>query len=522
MPIATYQRGPTNGSQTFLGNDGPGRFSDRKISPSLSLRISASVPAPVQSRINYAFKVFAAIYGYQVLEAEQFDKATIRCFYGKKPEEHGKNQSLMHIPARYTESSWEQSTSGPKLCTYADQEIFLFHGVDETSRNPDWLGEIFEWLSSSSEMRIKERDSVGRIPYKSTLFSDGTLSPTKPYASLVMAWFQNHLQNGGTIQSLPKAESPIAGINHIVICSHDIDMYFTSRFNSLRRLLKNLAISISIARSRSFFSDNLAETCKLLLGKAVGDFLPTFLPAFKEYDFRSTFFVIAQSHHRRDANYKLEQIILQLRKILNAGGTVALHGSYQSVVEADDLCSEVLALEKYTEVRPLGSRQHWLRFDSHEKLFRNIAKSGLLYDSTLGFSETIGFRNGAGFAFPPYDFTREEPYPFLEIPLVVMDTALHYASQSSPQRSLELAEAVLDESRRWGWGGVAILWHNPLEPLSVPTFINDVFWTQLKKKDRIKERWMTAEGFLRDSIHRYQNAGLLKPPLVVDKCTAVG
>lgn len=480
------------------------------MAASLSLRIAASIPVPVQSRISYAFKVFAAIYGYQVLAAEHFDKATIRCFYGKKSKGPG-NLNVLHIPARYTEGSWEQSTPASNLCTYADQEIYLFYGVDETSGKPDWLGEIFEWLSSSHERKIKERDSVGRIPYKSTIFGREKLSPTKPYASLVMAWFQNHLQSGGTTQSLPKAESPLADIKHLVVCSHDIDIYFTSRLQTFKRLMKNLMISISIARSRAFFSDNLAETWKLLLGKSVGDFLPTFLLAFKHYDFRSTFFVIAQSRHRRDANYRLEQIISRLREILREGGTLGLHGSYRSVVEADDLCSEVLAFERKTNVRPMGSRQHWLRFDNHEKLFRNIAQSDLLYDSTLGFSDTVGFRNGAGFAFPPYDFTREEPYPFLEIPLVVMDTALNCASKSSPRRSMELAETVLNESRRWGWGGIAILWHNPLEPLGVPTFINDVFWTQLKKKDQYMERWITAEGFLRSSLHRYQNAGLLIP-----------
>jgi peptidoglycan/xylan/chitin deacetylase (PgdA/CDA1 family) len=478
------------------------------FSASLSLRIAPSIPAAVQSRISYAFKIFAAIYGYQVLEEDRFEKATIRCFYGKNSGE-SQQLNVFYIPARYTESPGEQPAPTPRLCTYADQEIHLFYGVDEASKNPDWLGEIFEWLSSSYEMCVKERDSIGRIPYQSTLFGCEKLSPTKPYASLVMAWFQNYLENGGTTQSLPKARSPFVGVDHLVICSHDIDSYFTSRLQALKRLLKNLAISILVSRSRAFFCDNLLEIGKLLRGKSIGDFLPAFLPAFKQHDFRSTFFVIARSHHRRDANYRLEQIIYRLREVLNHGGALALHGSYKSVVEANDLCSEVLALEREINVRPMGSRQHWLRFDNHEKLFRNIAKSGLLYDSTLGFSDAVGFRNGAGFAFPPYDFSREEPYPFLEIPLVVMDTALNSISKSSPQRAMELAETVLDESRRWGWGGIAILWHNPLEPLGVPTFINDVFWTQLKKKDQYLERWMTAEEFLRGSLHRYQNAGLL-------------
>ena len=166
-------------------------------------------------------------------------------------------------------------------------------------------------------------------------------------------------------------------------------------------------------------------------------------------------------------------------------------------------------LEAAIGEKPRGGRQHWLRFDRHEKLFAN-SKSRLVYDSTLGFSEDVGFRNGASFAFPPYNFEREEPYRFLEIPLALMDSALISASQSSVEQAAKLTAKVLQESRRWGWGGIALLWHNPVEPLGVPDGINRIFWEQMKMRAQHQERWISAEEFLALSLARYQRAGLLK------------
>jgi len=68
--------------------------------------------------------------------------------------------------------------------------------------------------------------------------------------------------------------------------------------------------------------------------------------------------------------------------------------------------------------------------------------AGLAYDSSLGFAETCGFRNGANFAFPPYDFEREGPCSFLEIPLAIMDGSLQLSSRSLKRDPLEIAETI--------------------------------------------------------------------------------
>jgi hypothetical protein len=300
------------------------------------------------------------------------------------------------------------------------------------------------------------------------------------------------------------------GVSHVVVCSHDIDFYFAGRWGALVRLLKNMGIAVFDYHSYSFLKDNLRLLFELMQGTRVGDFLPPLLKACRELGFSSTFFVIVRRQHRRDANYTLEQIIPRLREILKSGSSIGLHSSYQSVVEYAGWNSEVAALEREIGERPLGGRQHWLRFDRHEKLFANIEKAGFLYDSTLGFSDRVGFRNGAAFAFPPYNFEREQPYRFLVIPLVIMDSALVFDALSSPGQAAKLTATVLQESRRWGWGGCALLWHNPIDPIGVPDEINRVFWELAKTRAQHRECWMSAERFLSISRARYERAGLLK------------
>ena len=158
-----------------------------------------------------------------------------------------------------------------------------------------------------------------------------------------------------------------------------------------------------------------------------------------------------------------------------------------------------------------------LRFDHHRKLFTNAEEAGLLYDSSLGFSDKVAFRNGAAFAFPPYNFEKEEPYQFLNIPLVIMDGALLFDTVSRPRGELELSLNVLEESKRYGWGGFAVLWHNPIDPIAVPSEVNDVFWALLENKAQRQESWMSAEEFLKLVRIRYEKTGLLKSHLPPDR-----
>ena len=152
-----------------------------------------------------------------------------------------------------------------------------------------------------------------------------------------------------------------------------------------------------------------------------------------------------------------------------------------------------------------GGRQHYLRFNNYETLCDSIELAGMKYDSTFGFTKDIGFRHGASFAFPPYDFKRETAYKFLEFPLVIMDTALMRADSNYH----ELVEEVLNQSRKWSNGGIAVLWHNPIEPLNCLNEINDIFWSEIKLKGSRNEKWLSGEKYYDLVKNNYSKANLL-------------
>lgn len=474
---------------------------------SIYLRFSDDVDHVVRSRMDYALRVFATIYGYRIVP--QAASADICCVYGRKSAESSHRREFV-VPARYGVRTQNEKVPVLQKCRYANEDFYLIFGVDEITRRPDWLGEIFEWLSASPELACDERDAVGRIPYSATVFHQQRISPFKPYAGLLMAWMENFLQGNPTTEALPKAKSPLSGVEHSVICSHDIDFCYTRKSAALQRLGKNILVSMLQYRSSSFFFSNIKMTASLLRGKTIGDYIPRMLDAIESLGFRSTLFAVAQGNHRRDPNYEIEEIAPHLRSAVDRGFGVGVHGSYDSVVGTGTLESEARKLGKIMGQKPAGSRQHWLRFDRHYRLYRGLHEAGLAYDSSLGFSETCGFRNGANFAFPPYDFEHERPCSFLEIPLVIMDGSLRRASQTLREDPQALADGILHESRKLAWGGISVLWHNPMEAIQVPKEINDVFWRLARQQVQYSERWMSAEQFMQACLGRYQQAGLLK------------
>lgn len=458
--------------------------------------------------MDYAFRVFAAIYGYRVVDGAS-EGRTRDFIYGGPPSIPGTGLGCARIPARYSAPHGNGRVESLSKARHGGEEFYLFHGLDPVTRQPDWLGEIFEWLSCSWETGISIRDSVGRVPYAEMIFRRAGAPTWKPQAALQMAWLEDFSRNGVlSSEALPKAPAPAGDAKHLVVCSHDVDFYYTNRRDAALRLIKNLAISALLYRNASYFVSNFKMFLRLLARERVGDYLPDLVSQLEKQGCSSTFFVVPSRQHRRDPNYALSD--LPLRQVAKRGFPVELHASYLSLLENRNLTQEVRALGDKIHKKPLGNRQHWLRFGDQRLLFQAVEEAGLLFDSSSGFADTVGFRNGACFAFPPYDFKEERAHNFLEIPLAIMDGSLIEISRTSGEAFQTIADRVLSESRARGWGGIAILWHNPLEALSVPEAVNQVFWSCAAQRHDFDERWISTDEFLSIAIPRYQNAGLLK------------
>ncbi len=105
------------------------------------------------------------------------------------------------------------------------------------------------------------------------------------------------------------------------------------------------------------------------------------------------------------------------------GYEIGIHPSFNGYLKKALFKKEKEALEDLIGHSVHATRQHFLRWKFPETP-RIIEEFGLKTDSTIGFSDRIGFRCGTGFAYRLYDFEKEHAFEFLEIPMVVMDVGL--------------------------------------------------------------------------------------------------
>ena len=148
---------------------------------------------------------------------------------------------------------------------------------------------------------------------------------------------------------------------------------------------------------------------------------------------------------------KIRQIFQILRQ---AGSEIGIHGSFGSSISEPQFAEDFSRFDAPVS----GGRFHYLCFDI-TKTFDILENAGIQYDSTLGFAELPGFRNGCCFPFQPYNIREDRPYQLIEIPLIAMDAT--YRSYMKLPLSDVLADIrqLRDTVRDFG-GCLTVLWHN--------------------------------------------------------------
>lgn len=178
----------------------------------------------------------------------------------------------------------------------------------------------------------------------------------------------------------------------------------------------------------------------------------------------STFFVIpkkgetgldanGQRPAKRAASYAARDLKDILRGLENSGKEIGVHGldAWRDAAAGRDEKQIISELAGLTEC---GVRMHWLYFDknSHSEL----EKAGFIYDSTVGYNGTVGYRAGTTQVFLPLTATK-----LLELPMHVMDTALFYPSylNLSPKQAEEKIRPLIADAAQFG-GALTVNWHD--------------------------------------------------------------
>lgn len=138
------------------------------------------------------------------------------------------------------------------------------------------------------------------------------------------------------------------------------------------------------------------------------------------------------------------------------GWTLGLHQSFDAWRDSSRMREERQRLESAVGVPVLLCRQHWLRF-SWQKTWVAQAEAGLRMDSTLGFNDRPGFRNGSALCYEPRK-PNGDLIGLSALPLVLMDSQLYDYGRISSQSVAVNLRRWIGEIKAVG-GQASVLWH---------------------------------------------------------------
>ncbi|AKB23243.1 polysaccharide deacetylase family protein [Methanosarcina sp. WH1] len=177
----------------------------------------------------------------------------------------------------------------------------------------------------------------------------------------------------------------------------------------------------------------------------------------EDFGAKSSFYFLASRKDPKRFRYDIEDAEGSLGEISDRGWEAGLHGGYYSYDDPEALKREKKRLEAVLGKRVIGFRNHYLRFKTPDT-WELLADAGFSYDSTFGYSEFVGFRNGMCHPFRPYNLNEGREIGILEIPLTVMDVALFKAFRSF-EEAWRCTKDLIDTTARFN-GVITLLWHN--------------------------------------------------------------
>ena len=167
----------------------------------------------------------------------------------------------------------------------------------------------------------------------------------------------------------------------------------------------------------------------------------------------------ASASSLNDTGYDLRQRSIR-RMIGNfraQGVEMGIHPGYETFESRETLSAEVSTLQELLGERKLGGRQDYLRWSPQTWL--EWESLDLAYDSSVGFTDGLGFRAGTCFPFRPWLFSEGREANILEIPLIAMDDSVEMQEKLHPGSADSNTREIVARCREVG-GVFTLLWHN--------------------------------------------------------------
>ena len=143
----------------------------------------------------------------------------------------------------------------------------------------------------------------------------------------------------------------------------------------------------------------------------------------EEYGATSSFFFLTTDRDFRRFRYYIEDLEADMGCIRDQNHEVGLHGGYGTYCDQKAMAAEKARLERVLNSAIVGYRSHYIQFETPDT-WHFLHQAGFEYDTTYGYPDVIGFRNGMCHPYWPFDRNIGQYIDILEIPLCIMDVQL--------------------------------------------------------------------------------------------------
>jgi uncharacterized protein DUF7033 len=325
----------------------------------------------------------------------------------------------------------------------------------------DVFGSAFFMLSRYEELVATERDEHERFPAQASLsLREGILE--RPIVNEYVELLWSALRH-----CWPRLERTERRFQ--LRLTHDIDHPLATPDRPPAAVLRSAGGDVVRRREPGLAARRLRALVAARRGERAGDPYDTFdflASTSERHGVRSAFYFMA---HERSGEFDppplLEHPRIEhaMRRIHAAGHEIGLHPSYNTFRDVTRTSGEFTRLRGVAqrlgiEQERWGGRQHYLRWEN-PTTWQNSERAGLDYDSSLGYSDAVGFRSGLCDEHAVFDLRARQRLGIRELPLHVMDVTLFgqlgLGPEAAHDRVLELARACREHA-----GPLVLLWHN--------------------------------------------------------------
>lgn len=335
-----------------------------------------------------------------------------------------------------------------KSIFWNNQQFFIFSNInsnliikkeDNTLEIKfDILSNIFFYLSGYQEIIIKERDELNRFTFQSSIQKIMS-TETIPVVNLLFSILVKVINQKFNINLINKFQEPFVWV------TSDVDIWKGNQKNNLKYSIKNFKI-ITLIKSILFYKKD--------------DWIKNLNKIEELYNFKTTLFFMSvkekyKNYNNADYNISENRFLKIINKIQK--NILGIHPSFESSFKDEIMKKNIRNLPFKTEL----NRFHFLQYNIN-KTPKILRKNDIKIDTTLGFSDSIGFRNGTSLPFYLFDFETNSTSTIIEIPLLVMDATLfynHYKNIKTKEEFWKYINPLIEQLQKHG-GIFTLNFHN--------------------------------------------------------------